>query len=313
MYNTEQKNRYLNNCKYEKPTVDLLIKIFNSTQIVEEQLEKDLSEFNQIEVSELLKSFNSKSSRRLQSNCVFFNDYYVWCLQEGLVTNIINPYENSVVEKIIDNIIPKEKELEYRNYFTKSELLEYVNKVDDLRDKFILYAKYCGLKDEELFKLRVDDLDMSTHTINLVTGRIIKVDDLFINLMYNANDVTELPVDKRKGDKGRYKYAITEYVLKSASEELPAKFITSRFQFIKNDCNNKYLSITGVYKNGLINYIKERYTERGISLKVALLDEINNKLYTYDKDTQKYIEEFGSKMTTRMLRMEIKDFLDVIE
>jgi hypothetical protein len=327
MYNADQKNRYLENrrmSKYEEPTIELLIKIFNSTESEEVQFGKDLSEFNQIEVVDLFKSFNSKSPRRLQSTSIFLYDYTSWCYEEGLIDNIANPYDKNIIDVIIKDIIPKD--LLSEKYFNKDTMVNnYINSIIDVSNKFIAYALYCGIKGnnyEELINLRKFDLDHDNHVVKLITGRTVKVDSLFINLMINANDMTHYFADgiEKESRQRKYEYQRSEYVIKSCGgkknltgDAVSPEYLNKRLATIKEQSGNKYMSASLLYKNGLINHIKERYKKDfGIDLKTALFDEINGKLYTYDKTTQKYIEEFGSKMTVRMLRMEIRDYIDIL-
>jgi hypothetical protein len=81
---------------------------------------------------------------------------------------------------------------------------------------------------------------------------------------------------------------------------------------IKEQMENEFISLSTLYKNGLINYIKEQFAKRDISLKDAIFHEKTGRLYTYNEELQQYIYDFGSKMEAKMLRMEIKDYIDLL-
>jgi hypothetical protein len=68
-----------------------------------------------------------------------------------------------------------------------------------------------------------------------------------------------------------------------------------------------------IYKSGLLNYIEQKFKARKISLKNALTDKKNNLEYKYEEEVQTYIYEFGSNITVRMLRYQIKDIIDLYE
>lgn len=318
MYNSDQKIRYMNNCRFENTTIDLIEKIFNATQLEEEQYGKDLVEFNQIEVTDLLKSFNSKSPQRLRSNCFYLNDYYLWCYNEGLVESIINPYEKDIIDAIVDDIIPIEQLC--GRFFSKEDVVEvYMPNILDVSNKFILYASFYGIKMDELINLKMSDLNYDNHTVTLINGRIIKVDSLFINLMVDTNDQTQYFEDgiEKESNFNKYDYIQTEYVIKTCSTRnvkdiVNSSYIIHRLSVIKKQAGNDYISSSTIYNNGLINYVKERYEEQGISIKTALYQRINQKLYTYDKQTAIYIKEYGSKKTVRILRMEVNDYIDIL-
>jgi len=318
MYNSDQKIRYMNNCRFEDTTIKLIEKIFNAAQIEEEQYGKDLSEFNQIEVTDLLKSFNSKSPRRLKSNCFYFNDYYLWCYEEGLVDSIVNPYEKDIIDAIVSDIIPT-KQLNDK-FFLKDDITDsYFPNIPDVSNKFILYAHFLGIKTDELINLKISDLNYSDHTVKLITRRIVKVDSLFINLMVNTNDQTQYFEDgiEKESKFNKYDYIPTDYVIKTCStrnikDTVNVSYIIHRLSVIKRQAGNDYISSSTIYNNGLINYVKEKYEEQGISIKTALYQRINQKLYTYDKQTAIYIKEYGSKKTVRILRMEVNDYIDIL-
>jgi len=320
MYRPEQKQAFLEYYRNyrEDSTVQLMERIFNSTELVENQFNKDVSEFNQIEVLELLKSYNSSSPRRLMSNCKFLSDYYIWCSQvEKLVSGIINPFDKSITDNMIDNIIPKE-DLN-KKYFTKEYLIEELNdKVPDVTNQFIAYALFNGITVEELINLKIGDLDFDNNKVKLITGREIIVDTLFKHLMINANDQTQYFADgiEIEDIRKRYTYGESDYVIKKCGvkecDAVRPLYINFRIRKIKEQMENEFISLSTLYKNGLVNYIKEQFAKKNVSLKDAILHPINGKLYTYDEETQQYIYDFGSKMEVKILRMEIKDYLDLL-
>lgn len=136
--------------------------------------------------------------------------------------------------------------------------------------------------------------------------------------MIEANDQIQYfadGIDKESKTKA-YDYANSDYIIKSCGknvlEQVSQHYITARMSVIKEQMGNEFISITTLYKNGMINYIKEQFAKKNIDLKTAFLHPIDGKRYTHDKETQQYINEYGSKMTVRFLRMEIKDYLDLL-
>ncbi|HHT96690.1 MAG TPA: hypothetical protein GXZ90_02190 [Clostridiales bacterium] len=319
MYNEEQKIRYLNQCKYEKTTIETIKNCFVSVSQVEYFYKQDLSEFNQPQINDMLKKINSRSRSYLTSMCIFFADYYNWCLLEGLVTDPINKYDVLQTKLMIENILPIERLRE--KYFNKELMLKYIDKIYDVTNQFLAYALYRGVKGykyNELINLKLQDIDEETKTVKLITGRIAEVDDLFIKLAkkadrapyYNADGST--PISKF----AYYGYTDADYILKPVNRNKPTtltlNMVVNRLSIIKSQSENSYFTTTTIFKNGLINYILEKH-RRGkpnISLEKILFDQIHGKLYTYDKETEVYIEEFGSLIKVRMLRRELADFID---
>lgn len=316
MYNDERKRKYINYCLvngYKETTVELIEKIFIATEKYENKNKKDVSEFLLNETIDLLKSSNWKSPKTLKSNSSSLRYYYKWCLDEGLVNNM-NPFSKKNLDGIIDSIIPKEKL--NKKYFNKIEYLEMLNEIADVSNKFIAYAFYWGLTVEELVNLKIGDLDFEKSKVQLITGREIIVDTLFKELIIEANGQTQYFADgmQKEIKTKAYDYRVSDYIVKSCDKYISGivsqRYITTRMRVIKEQMDNEYISNSSLYKNGMINYLKEQYDIRNIDVKTAFLKPINGKRYTYDKETQKYINEFGSQMTVRSLRMEIKDYLD---
>jgi integrase len=319
MYNEFQKKRYLKYCSdtYEPMTIGLIERIFTSTEVAENQYEKDVCDFNPIEVVDFLKGLNSKSRRRLQSTCIRLSKYYEWCKNvEHLTSNIINPFDSRGIDIVIDGILPKE-DLN-KKYFTKIQYLEMLNEIADVSNKFISYAFYSGLSFEELVNLKTGDLDFEHNIVHLINGRDLKVDTMFKHFMIETSDQTQYFADgiEKESRSKAYDYAESEYVIRTCSKNMaePASqsYITTRMKVIKEQMGNEFISITTLYKNGMINYIKEQFAKKDIDLNTAFLLPIDGKRYVYDKETQQYISEFGSKMTVRFLRMEVKDYLDLL-
>lgn len=319
MYNENQKKRYLKYCAglYEAQTVSLIELIFNSTEIVEDQRSKDACDFNQIDVTDYLKGLDSKSRRRLQSTCIRLSKYHEWCYNiEHLTNNIQNPFDSRGIELVIDGILPK-SDLNGK-YFTKEEYLKMLEKIIDVSNKFITHAIFLGLTIEELINLKMEDLDFETNKLRLNSGRVIIVDALFKHLMIETDDQIQYFADgiEKESRVKAYDYASSEYVIKSCGKKtsgtVSPQYITNRMKTIKEQSENEFMSVSTLYKNGMINYIKEQYAKKDIDLKTAITHPIDGKKYTYDKETQQYINEFGSKMTIRFLRMEIKDYLDLL-
>lgn len=320
MYNEEQKKRYLAQCKYEDDTKTLITSIFNRLEKNENFYEKDVCQFIRPEVVDLLKSFNSKSPLRLQGDCIYLKDYYDWCIIEGLADNVVNPFDQSEIMDIIDELIPKE--MLNQKFFTKEDLLaDIFSNVPDPCNQFLPYAIFSGVKGDkyvELINLRIEDLDKEAKTLKLITGRTIEVDDIFIKLMVAANNSDEYFKDGIPKDNTRKnnEYCKTGYIFRVCNTSKDGDgivsygFISIRLLFITSQCDNKFISASTLYKNGLVNHVKKRYAEQNISLKDAILAQDHGKKYTYDSDTDKYIHEFGSIMLARMFRRQVGDYID---
>lgn len=332
-----RKKRYLEGegFRFEDATKEVAKRIFDTVFITENQKDKDLSEFNRSQVIDLLKGINSKSKNYLRLVTKICFEYTNWCKIEGAIdkTNV-NYYDWAIVKDIIDDLVPIEMIAD--KYFKEDYIEDIViNKVKDPVNKFLVYAPFkgvCGASNDDLKYLEYKDIDEKEKTVKLKSGKIIMVDDLFIKLAKAANEATEympegtsydssedLEGKKKIRNKNAFKYGSSCYILKSAGtietdyKEVTQSFITNRFIFIQKQVGNKFIIPSNLYKNGMINFIKNKFDEQGVSLQDAFFEKINRQKYKYGEQLKSYIEAFGSNLNERQLRQEIKDIISLYE
>lgn len=307
---------------YEDKTIAFIRATFNSLEFEEEVFDKDVSEFSDAEAIDYLKSLNSTSRISLTNKAWYISKYHEWCYNKGLITNINDPFDSRVIDRIVNEIVSSdiiEQKIIKEDYFK-----ECVETLQDNIDKFILICLYYGVRDDEYVSMRnlkMTDLDEVNKKITLISGRELHVNDYFIEHMKNAYN-TEIYIQKEGAQSRNPRqsvYVKNDYIIRSTAsvikenDQNPVKegFITRRLVDIRKTINDDSFYIRNISKNGMINYIKQKYAEDNISLSDALLKKNINNTYMYDTRTQEYINEFGEiKKTVRMLRMEMKQFID---
>jgi len=318
-YNNEQKEKYFENSRFAESTLEVAKRFFDSSRPVENQEGTDLSNFNRPQVISLLKKFNSRSKGYYKMICIVFSDYYNWCLNEGYVdkSNVTNWYENNLSMSIINEIVPIEFMRD--KCFSQEDMEVYKENILDPVNKSLAYSIYrgiSGVNHEDLKHLQLKDLNEESKTIQLYSGRIQKVDDIFIQLLKKADKMTKYMPDGKDVDNklGTNDYDESIYVFKicnTKSTDLPMSnaVINTRFKIIRKQADNNYLNGANLYFNGMINYIKEHYSPQGVDLDKVIFQKKNNKNYTYDKETEEVIREFGSNMEVKALRLKLKDII----
>lgn len=318
LYNELQKNRYIEQSDMTSETKEVFIRIATTAAKVELQEGSDLVHFTRPQVVNLLKTYNARSRSYLRLICKHFSNYYEWCLSESLIDmgDITNWYDIKLARPIISEVLPNE--LIEEKFFDKETMVQYVENVMDKSNKLLLYAPFLGIdgnNHEDLKYLKIDDLDLINKTITLYSGKTVKVDDLFIKLINEANQSSRYDKDgSGQITAGRSEYGESQYVLKMCGTEKIDDIITNsallqRYSLIKEQAGNDLLNIKLVYKNGLLNYIKEYFEHYGISLYDALysLNVTGKGKYKYTEEIERLIEEYGDTCTARFLRMQMKD------
>lgn len=320
-YNSKQKERYIENSRFAETTLEVAKQIFNGSSRVENQEGTDLTNFNRQQVMNLLKTYNSQNKYYYKLICNIFSDYYNWCLEEGLIDigNVTNWYDVKLSTPIIEDIIPAK--LVKDKYYNKEDVLEYISKVPDPSNKLLIYAFFLGIdgkEHEDIKYLSVNDYSENHKAIKLYSGRKVIVDDLFINLMYKADQSKYYYPDGNENAnlRGRHEYNDSKYILKvcntyKTNEAISNQGITQRLTLIRKQAGNKFISASTLYKNGLIQAIKDHFEEQGISLEQALYQYKvgSKKYYEYEEQIQEIIRTFGSNMEVKMLRLQMKDIL----
>lgn len=330
-----QKQRYLDspNFRYDENAKVVIKYMFDGAAEVEEQEGMDLSLFNKPQVIRLLKSYNSRSKGYLRTVCNTFSDYYSWCLYEGYVdnTNVTNFYDYTIAKPIIDEVIPLQLIID--KYFIRKDIVRWENSIYDPVVKFILYAPFCGVYGndaEDLIYLKIEDIDKVNKKTKLQSGKMIVVDDLFIELAENANKATEFyPDGFNRTDNSKkpnqYVYDTSCYILKSCGQmttddPVSKGIVMNRFRLIQQLLENKFITGSNLYKNGLINYVKEKFETHDISLKDGIFLEVEKgerqfagNTYLYSNELQQYINEYGSNMSDRALRQQMKEIIGLFK
>jgi hypothetical protein len=293
----------------------------------------DLSQFNKPQVVRLLKGYNSRSKNYLRLICSYFSDYYNWCLAEGYIdnTNFMNYYDYTIAKPIIEEVVPLR--LIKDKCFLWLDLIEYKEQVPDPVNKFILYATFFGIYGSEyddLVNLKMSDINEKQKTVKLKSGIIIQIDDLFIELAKAADKAIEYKPEGEGSSTfakkpNRYVYDESCYIIKNSgtgvtNTPVSKTVIMNRFRLMQKQTDNKFINGTNLYKNGLINYVKEQFEKDGVALKDGLFLEIKKSertfagsTYVYTKKLQQYINEYGSSMTDRAFRLQLKEVIELYE
>lgn len=311
MYNIDQKKWFLEEMEkdgvFELPTIELIERIFVSAEHEENVFGKDVAEFTNEEVIDLLKSLNSTSRDRLIINSWYLEKYYDWCLNKGLVNNINNPFDRRVINVIIKDIIPDD--VVKSKIITPNEFKEYISLEPDYVNKFILICPFYGIKGEEfneIVNLKMTDLNENDKTVKLVTGKVVEVDDYFINHMKLAYNTKEYNRPYNGRNINQITYVQNGYVVrpckssttKNLDEPVAYKFILCRVRETKKNIGNQEFTIANIFRSGLIRYLINKFDERGISFKSIVLN--NDK--THNKDILDYCNQYGLATTTTEIR-----------
>jgi len=276
LYNEELKNKFLDEYKRPNKVVQTLIfyrYIFQIAYATEQQLEKDIYDFNDKELRSLIGSYKNGSLTAVQSVISVLKKYLDFCVSKGYIrTNLLQDISgHDDYMQFVDKNVQKNK------YITMEELEHMVSSCMNYQDAIIPAMLFYGFKGEdcsEIVNLKNEHVNKTENKI-YIEGRDqwFNIDDFLMDIIINAMDEREY--NKSNGDdtvtmKSRY-YNIhqTDYVLRVAArdngnEPIKPINLTSRINRIKTFFGNSYLTITSIWYSGMLDMAKDIKAEKGV-------------------------------------------------
>lgn len=192
MYNEERKLRYIESArlKYTEDYVTNLYSLFNKTGSIEELFQKDVAEFNHNDISNLYAYVRYSDEYTYSNTNSRLISYVDWCLEQNLVLDGMNHFREFVLDDFKKYINQK---LQSRKYLTRKELMEFVNRIANPRDQFVVMCLFeIGKSDnfEDILKMKLEDINESENTVKLNSGKVVHVTDDFIRIAKEADKQT---------------------------------------------------------------------------------------------------------------------------
>ena len=198
MYNEDIKQEFMEN--YGEGTKKILARIFKISRPIEEDLGKDLYDFNREELRRLFFLFGAKTAYSSKANVTWVHKYLEHCENEGLL-ECINPLDN-VSKEWKEQFVVKS----IKRFWTDEEIKEIMKSRVNDNDAVILgllfFAGARGQGNSEITNLKREDILENTNELRLSDSngkeRIVKVDQDIIKLCIRAS--LDLEYEKLNGN-----------------------------------------------------------------------------------------------------------------
>ena len=182
LYNPELKIQYIEEKSQEVIISNNYLECqFNKSFKLENELDKDISNFTVYEIIEYYKMLNSSSLDTLFVMNSQFSMYTQWCLQKSLVKDNQNHFLEMTLEHLKNCL---NKALVNMKIVTRETILNWVDQLPNPKDQFVLLGLFEGLKGKdfcELSKLRPEDIKGNIAT--LCTGREIELSNRLLKII----------------------------------------------------------------------------------------------------------------------------------
>ena len=270
LYNEEIKQRFLNTL--HENTRMSYIRVLLAAKRTEEQLEKDLYDFNLNEIEYVLYDLAPTTATSSEVNGRIITSYISWAIEQGLRSNNINPLKlvsSDYFKKFVDPSIV--------TFLSEKELIQIEEGCVNAQDAAIfrlLFEGVGGKNYSELRNLKRQDIDVDNRIMKLTDEdgetRELQVEQRTIDLVLKA-DKEEVyykkngEVDDVSGRIRQYTDLVkNEYVFRPSitkvnnpSMPIEGSVIYRRVSSIRDFFDIPYLTPKNVAKSGMLKMAKD--------------------------------------------------------
>lgn len=289
-YNKSIKERFLNNIDIEKYPPGWWERVFDKSYVFEELYKRDLYDFSTSNLIDFLKYLDLANINNLIVYKLNLTKYAEWAVSENLVSDN-QIHFNELTMELLNSCISKARISNAIISYKKLKSIPFVNK----QDKFVFWSIFEGIKGkdyEEIINLKIEDIDQSTQTVTLCTGRTIKVSSEFINAAQGAWDEDEYVTLK---DADIVLPLFGDYIFKEKRMSRGIDKPRSVYNTIVRNINyfpelSGDVTARSIRDSGLIHYLNDRADDCGVSVSELFYDLPNCK---------DIIDKYGFNILTR--------------
>lgn len=242
MYNEDQKNEFMETLT-ESVAKQAKI-LFKKSSGTEEQLNKDLANFNTNDLDNLLNSFGFTTQASANASLTVIRQYILWATKKGYRSNNISPFDDMPADYIKKYVKPN-----FDKFLSKQQYFEIVDNLYNAQDKAFMILIWYGVNGkgyQEISNLKIEDIDFENWIIRVpdVCGnpRNIYIEEEHAKILEEAAKQTE------------YYKANGEYSELASRGKETADLIETGYLIKPSDTNLKEI---GAVSNGvLLNKIK---------------------------------------------------------
>lgn len=283
LFNKEVKMEYAETQILDKGTRTTVLYEFLKFSEMEEELNKDVYAFNDIEVSNLLKRMRRSNVISIRKTLSILNDYVKWCIDNGKRKE----FENHI--NYVDVFITTEKNLNkyvsnrqlYNKILNREEFEDLLNIPINPSDQALLLCLYELIGGEELHELRsieMKNINKETNIIKLTDKdgniRESKISNKLISLLEDTDSPeiqAYIPNNGEPNTRGlivERPFAASNYVFKPVKkgkndyEMISYQATLSRLKMIKNFSDYSHITANSLRETRIIHEVLDLTTER---------------------------------------------------
>ncbi|MCR8641457.1 integrase [Paenibacillus sp. N1-5-1-14] len=305
MYNGEVKELFIS--EYGLGTQKILNRIFKISQASENDLGKDLFEFNREELRLLFFLYRAKTEYSSKANVSWVQKYIDWAIEEGYYDgmNPLDTVDTKWKEQFVNKSIKK--------YWTDREVEKIIDSLVNYQDRVVVILPFNGVRGVgncEIINLQVHDVDAFNEKLSLrdsdgKVARTIPVSEKCIKLCEAAlkEDVYEKKNGNASPDIKAPNASLVDnnYVVKSAitrtdhHDEAEKNVVHRRLTNISKSIDEPQFTPLNIIYSGMLAMAKDLYLKNG-------------KLE--DEEYRKICEQFNVSVEQSLYRLK-SEFLNI--
>jgi len=287
-----------------------IIRFFENTASYENELGKDLYQFNIVEMQKLFVNLEITTKGTFSNRKYIIKQYLDWCVSEQIIPLSNEEWlDNFKYENFsIDSLIEKKyfKSFEHLKCGIDS-IIKFVSPTDihqfDIME-ISFYLSWFGLTAKQICNLKQNDIDYKNHCV-IIDNRKYYINEYVKDLIYNylKTDGYYAGILIVKGENEFFdrKYQNTDFLLRrlmsSVSENYEPREIQSKFsayafkrtqQFDDNNLyKNHKFNLKDIYDSGCFCRLYEYTQETGTDISNLDIDTMKNILLVTDLSSSK--------------------------
>jgi integrase len=257
LYNEDIKERYIEERFGDNEGSQKTIRnLFYKSEMVEDILQKDLYNFNLIEIGKVIQNMNPYSNNVAGAYFRTISRYISWAIGKGLRDDNISPMKG-IKSSWADQFVDHTKKVHF-SYQELNDMVEKLNSAQDIAFIWLMFEGVQGNKFSEIRKLNYSTVNWDTNELLLEdedgSKRTIKVSDQCMRYIENAYKTETTMGEKEKEIKlVRSDFIIRNvYSPRSKAPDVSMTSLYNRMYRMKEKLNLSYFTGNGLRQSGMI-------------------------------------------------------------
>ena len=296
IYNKELKERFLNTLDLEQYPPRWWERIFEKSYRFESDKNKDLYAFTVPEIIEFYKFLDIGTLAPLVVYNFNLVKYGQWALNENLIFDGINHFNEFDSAQLATCLNKMKTKLSIVGYDDFIDLINH--KIVNDQDKFVFFCLFEGIKGknyEEIWKMKMSDIDEKNRVVHLCTGRDVYVPEEFIQIAHKADIQEEYIGITGNLDMATSRKLIPGITIIKEKHNSQGNIARSIYRTMTRNIEainslNQVITSRSIRDSGLIYYLNKRAAKLGMP--------VQEILYTPEK-CQDIIDKYQFNIETR--------------